>query len=146
MKYAYIIFEENSGTQIGVCTSMEEAIAYTRKLQKQSEMREGKFPEEHYAWTQLPLIEHKDVPSFSGNIGFKRIGSYTPWGGWDIIPMGLVQDDSTDLLIDYTDNIPDVTFRIGTCGHVSFEVVSSAYVPEDEVLEFVKEKYREWVK
>ena len=39
MKYAYIIFEEITGTQIGVCTSMEEAIAYTQKLQKQSDMR-----------------------------------------------------------------------------------------------------------
>ena len=98
---------------MGVCTSMEDAIMYTQKLQKQSDMRGSKFPEEHYAWTQLPLIEHKDVPSFKGNIGFKRIGSYTPLNGWHLAPIGLVDHSSTELLIDYTDKLPDVQFEIG---------------------------------
>lgn len=146
MKYAYIIFEEVSGEQIGICTSMEDAIMYTRKLQKQSDMRGSTFPEEHYAWTQLPLIDHKDVPVFTGNIGFRRSGSYSPQYGWDIVPVGLVQDDSADLLINYTDNMPDVQFEIGARGSVRFTVTSSAYLPEDEVLEYVKDKYREWVK
>ena len=146
MKYAYIVFEEITGEHMGVCTSMEDAIMYTQKLQKQSDMRGSKFPEERYAWTQLPLIEHKDVPSFKGNIGFKRTGSYSPQSGWDIIPVGLVQDDSTDLLINYTDKMPDVQFEIGARGSVRFTVKSSAYVPEDEVLEYVQKKYKEWVK
>ena len=146
MKYAYIICEQISGTQIGVCTSMEDAITYTKKLQKQSDTRLSKFPEEHYTWTQLPIIESKDLPSFNSNIGFKRTGSYTPWDGWAITPMGLIGDDSDDLLINYTDNIPDVNFEIGICGCVKFTVISSAYIPEEEILEFVKQKYEEWVK
>ena len=146
MKYAYIIFEEITGEQMGVCTSMEDAIMYTRKLQEQSNSRQGKFPEERYAWAQLPLVEHKDVPVFSGNIGFKRTGSYSPQGGWDLMPVGLVAYDSDDLLVDYTDKIPDVRFELGVLGHVKFTVTSSAYVPEDEVLEYVKDKYKEWVK
>lgn len=146
MKYAYVVVEERSGTNIGVCMSMEQAIAYTRKLQKLSDARVSKFPEEHYTWFQLPLIDEKEIPAFGGNIGFRRSGSYSPWDGWDILPVGLVEDNSEDLLVDYTDKIPDVTFEVGSFGCVRFDVVSSAYVPEDEVLEFVKEKYREWVK
>lgn len=146
MKYAYIIFEEITGEHMGVCTSMEDAIMYTQKLQKQSGMRNSKFPEERYVWTQLPLIEHKDLPSFTGNIGFKRMGSYNPLSGWDLIPVGLVDNNSSALLIDYTDKIPDVQFEIGAFGNIRFTVTSSAYIPEDEVLEYVQKKYEEWVK
>ena len=146
MKYAYIVFEEITGEHMGVCTSMEDAIMYAQKLQRQSDMRDSKFPEERYAWTQLPLIEHKDVPSFKGNIGFKRIGSYTPLTGWYLAPIGLVDHSSTELLIDYTDKLPDVQFEIGAFGNVRFTVKSSAYVSEDEVLEYVQKKYAEWVK
>ena len=146
MKYAYMVFEENTGEHMGVCTSMEDAIMYTQKLQKQSDMRDSKFPEERYAWAQLPLIEHEDVPSFTGNIGFKRMGSYTPLCGWYLAPIGLVDNNSTELLINYTDNLPDVQFEIGACGNIRFTVTSSAYLPENEVLEYVQEKYKEWVK
>lgn len=146
MNYAYMIFEENTGEHMGVCTSMEDAIMYTQKLQKQSDMRGSKFPEERYVWTQLPLIEHNDIPAFKGNIGFKRMGSYTPLSGWYLAPIGLVDNDSTELLIDYTDNLPDVQFEIGSFGNIKFTVTSSAYLPEDEVLEFVQNKYKEWVK
>lgn len=145
MKYAYIIFEETSGIQIGVCTSMEDAIMYTQQLQKQSDMRVSEYPD-HYAWTQLPLVEHKDVPYFTGNIGFKRTGSYSPRYGWHINSVGLVNDNSENLIINYTDNMPDVQFEAMPLGGVEFTVVSSAYLPDNELLEFVKDKYREWLK
>lgn len=145
MKYAYIIFEEITGTQICICSSMEDAIMYTRKLQKQSDMRVSER-KEHYAWTQLPLIEHKDVPYFTGNIGFKRTGSYNPQLGWYIDSLGLVNYNSENLIINYTDNIPDVQFEITSLGGINFTVISSAYLSDIEVLEFVKDKYMEWLK
>ena len=128
MKYVYIIYEEYSATNIGVCTSMEDAITYVSKLQKQSNKRADKSADEHYSWFQLPLIDKKEIPYFSSNIGFKRTGGY-----------------SLELLVDYTDNLPSVQFEIGRFGTVEFTVVSSAYIPEAEILDFVKQKYEEWV-
>lgn len=146
MKYVYIVFEQHSGTNIGVCTSMEDAIAYTSKLQKQADKRADQTTTEQYSWYQLPLINDKDIPCFKGNIGFKRTGGYSLLEGWKLDPLGLVADDSRELLVDYTDNLPDVQFEIGRFGNVEFTVVSSVYVPENEILDFVKQKYEEWVK
>ena len=145
MKYVYIIYEEYSATNIGVCTSMEDAITYVSKLQNQSNKRADKSADEHYSWFQLPLIDKKEIPYFSSNIGFKRTGGYSLLEGWKLDPLGLVADDSQELLVDYTDNLPSVQFEIGRFGTVEFTVVSSAYIPEAEILDFVKQKYEEWV-
>ena len=146
MKYVYIVFEQYSDTNIGVCTSMEDAIAYTSKLQRQSDKRADQTMTEQYSWFQLPLIDGSEIPYFNSNIGFKRTGGYSLLEGWRLDPLGLVADDSQELLIDYTDNLPDVQFEIGRFGNVEFTVVSSIYLPEHEILDYVKQKYEEWVK
>ena len=61
MKYMYVIFEQHSGTHLGICTSMEDAIAYTNKLQVQSDKRADQSVPEQYGWFQLPTIDMNEI-------------------------------------------------------------------------------------
>ena len=146
MRYMYVIFEQHSGTNLGICTSMEDAIAYTNKLQAQSDKRADQSIPEQYSWFQLPVIDMDEIPSFKSNIGLKRTGGYSLLDGWKLDPLGLIADNSEELLVNYTDNLPDVHFEIGRFGTVEFTVLSSVYIPENEILDYVKQKYEEWVK